>query len=86
PRIGVLAGNSVHADAMFLRTKGPDSENPGKGIWSDIMEHLHYRIVDVSTIKELCWRWYPDIARRLKEQKTKESTHRALDDIRGSIA
>ncbi|CAE6420805.1 unnamed protein product [Rhizoctonia solani] len=89
-RTGVLAGNSVHADAMFLRAKGPDSADLTKGIWSDIMEHLHYRIVDVSTIKELCWRWYPDIARQYKEQALKESTHRviysALDDIRGSIA
>ncbi|CAE6493424.1 unnamed protein product [Rhizoctonia solani] len=43
PRTGVLAGNSVHADAMFLREKGPDSEGFDKGIWSGIMEHLHYR-------------------------------------------
>ncbi|KEP50348.1 putative RNA exonuclease Rex2 [Rhizoctonia solani 123E] len=85
-RTGVLAGNSVHADAMFLRAKGPDSADLTKGIWSDIMEHLHYRIVDVSTIKELCWRWYPDVARLYKEQALKESAHRALDDIRGSIA
>ncbi|KAJ1304918.1 hypothetical protein OPQ81_006052 [Rhizoctonia solani] len=86
PRIGVLAGNTVHTDAMFLREKGPDSEGLSKGIWSEIMEHLHYRIVDVSTIKELCWRWYPDVERRYKEQTPKESAHRALDDIRDSIA
>ncbi|KAH7339960.1 ribonuclease H-like protein [Rhizoctonia solani] len=86
PRTGVLAGNSVHADAMFLRAKGPDSEGLDKGIWADITEHLHYRIVDVSTVKELCWRWYPDVAKRCREQVFKESTHRALDDIRGSIA
>lgn len=87
PRTGVLAGNSVHADAMFLRAKGPDSgERAPKGVWNEIMEHLHYRIVDVSTIKELCRRWYPDVAKRYKEEAPKESTHRALDDIRGSIA
>ncbi|CAE6455595.1 unnamed protein product [Rhizoctonia solani] len=94
PHIGLLAGNTVHADAMFLRAKGPDSEGLPKGIWSDIIEHLHYRslqysgiiVTDVSTVKELCWRWYPDVAKKYKEQTPKESAHRALDDIRGSIA
>ncbi|KDN33541.1 hypothetical protein RSAG8_13364, partial [Rhizoctonia solani AG-8 WAC10335] len=42
-RTGVLAGNSVHADAIFLKGKGPDSEGLTKGVWSDIVEHLHYR-------------------------------------------
>lgn len=87
PRIGVLAGNSVHADAMFLRAKGPDSEHDSDvGIWDEIIQHLHYRIVDVSTIKELCRRWYPVEAQKLKECVPKQSTHRALDDIKASIA
>jgi len=43
---------------------------------------LHYRMVDVSTIKELARRWYPQIIAR---QPSKRDTHRALDDIRESI-
>ncbi|KAG8717969.1 hypothetical protein FRC08_006212 [Ceratobasidium sp. 394] len=87
PRTGMLAGNSVHADATFLRAKGPDSdEKSARGVWNAIIDHLHYRIVDVSTVKELCRRWYPDEARRYREESPKESSHRALDDIRGSIA
>ena len=42
----VLAGNSVHMDKEFLRKEMPL-----------ILDHLHYRIVDVSTIKELARRW-----------------------------
>ena len=46
------------------------------------MEHLHYRIVDVSTVKELVKRWYPgDFSRQPK----KKLAHRALDDILESI-
>ncbi|KAF8161264.1 ribonuclease H-like domain-containing protein [Crassisporium funariophilum] len=71
PRIGVLAGNSVHADRVFLASDMPD-----------IVEHLHYRIVDVSSIKELSRRWY---AQQGIPPKVSESNHRALDDIRGSI-
>jgi oligoribonuclease len=66
-----LAGNSVHADKVFLVKEFPM-----------LMEHLHYRIVDVSTIKELCRRWYPT---QFKEQPCKRETHRALDDIVESI-
>jgi oligoribonuclease len=43
---------------------------------------LHYRSVDVSTIKELCRRWYPDA---LENAPKKGGSHRALDDIRESI-
>ena len=42
---------------------------------------LHYRSIDVSTIKELCGRWRPDIYSGMQ----KKSVHRALDDIRESI-
>ncbi|KIP11228.1 hypothetical protein PHLGIDRAFT_83651 [Phlebiopsis gigantea 11061_1 CR5-6] len=70
-RIGVLAGNSVHADRAFLVEEVPE-----------LIDWLHYRIVDVSSIKELCRRWYPGhFAPRLSY----ESKHRALDDIRSSI-
>jgi len=71
PRIGVLAGSSVHADRMFLAAEMPD-----------IVDYLHYRIVDVSSIKEVSRRWY---AQGGIPPKTNESNHRALDDIRNSI-
>ncbi|KAI0732557.1 ribonuclease H-like domain-containing protein [Fomitopsis betulina] len=73
-RAGVLAGNSVHADRAFLVQEMPK-----------IIDHLHYRIVDVSSIKELCRRWYPtlEVPKDLYEKEF--SSHRALSDIRGSI-
>ncbi|XP_026871267.2 small fragment nuclease isoform X2 [Electrophorus electricus] len=66
-----LAGNSVHADKRFLDKYMPQ-----------FMRHLHYRIVDVSTVKELCRRWFPEDY-RLAPQK--RASHRALDDIHESI-
>ncbi|KDQ55093.1 hypothetical protein JAAARDRAFT_37616 [Jaapia argillacea MUCL 33604] len=69
---GVLAGNSVHADRSFLVEEMPE-----------VVDHLHYRIVDVSSIKELCRRWYP--ARLPPKEHFSGSNHRALDDIKGSI-
>ncbi|GLB37755.1 putative ribonuclease H-like protein [Lyophyllum shimeji] len=69
-RVGVLAGNSVHADRSFLAVEMPE-----------VIDWLHYRIVDVSSIKELSRRWYP----QLPVPRLSENTHRALDDIRGSI-
>jgi len=45
-------------------------------------KRLHYRMVDVSTIKELARRWYPQLTAK---QPQKKETHRALDDIRESI-
>ena len=67
----VLAGNSIHQDRRFIRRYMPALE-----------KRLHYRMVDVSTIKELARRWFPQIIAR---QKQKRETHRALDDIRESI-
>jgi len=67
-----LAGNSVHQDRRFLQRYMPDFER-----------YLHYRIVDVSTIKELARRWYPDA---LANAPHKRESHRALDDIYESIA
>lgn len=66
-----LAGNSVHADKRFLDKYMPQ-----------FMHHLHYRIIDVSTIKELCRRWFPE---EYKLGPQKKATHRALEDIRESI-
>ncbi|KAM9348815.1 small fragment nuclease [Symphorus nematophorus] len=66
-----LAGNSVHADKRFLDKYMPQ-----------FMYHLHYRIIDVSTIKELCRRWFPEEYRMVPHKK---ATHRALEDIRESI-
>jgi oligoribonuclease len=47
-----------------------------------IEEYLHYRSVDVSTIKELARRWYPQV---LETAPRKQAGHRALDDIRESV-
>ncbi|XP_038048619.1 oligoribonuclease, mitochondrial-like [Patiria miniata] len=71
PKICPLAGNTVHVDKEFLAKYMPQ-----------FMDHLHYRIVDVSTVKELCRRWYPD---EFKNAPLKKLTHRALDDITESI-
>ena len=67
----VLAGNSIHQDRRFIRRYMPALE-----------KRLHYRMVDVSTIKELARRWFPAI---IAKQPPKKETHRALDDIRESI-
>lgn len=71
PAIAPLAGNSVHADRMFLRRYMPALE-----------AHLHYRNVDVSTLKELVSRWRPEL---IDEAPVKLDRHRALDDITESI-
>jgi oligoribonuclease len=67
----VLAGNSIHQDRRFIRRYMPRLD-----------ARLHYRMVDVSTIKELARRWFPQV---LTKQPPKNDTHRALDDIRESI-
>lgn len=66
-----LAGNSVGQDGKFLEKYMPN-----------FMAHLHYRIVDVSTVKELVKRWYPGDFSRVPKKKL---AHRALDDILESI-
>ncbi|CAE6455601.1 unnamed protein product [Rhizoctonia solani] len=77
PRTAVLAGSSVHFDATFLRATGPDViENGGSPIWNIIPDHLHYRIVDVSTLKELCRRWYPSVTQQWKQLSPQGSNHR----------
>lgn len=66
-----LAGNSVGTDKMFL-----DRD------MRDLVAHLHYRIIDVSSIKELARRWYPRV---YFASPTKNGGHRALADILESI-
>ena len=70
PKKGVLAGSSVHFDKSFLAKELPKVEN-----------HLHYRIVDVSSIGELSRHWFPNLIR----PRMAGTPHRALDDIRNSI-
>ena len=69
PGAAPLCGNSVHNDRAFLAKEMPE-----------VLDLLHYRIVDVSTIKELVNRWYPDLQRYRKKE-----AHRALDDIIESV-
>ena len=67
-----LAGSSVYVDRMFLARDFPEVD-----------EHLHYRLIDVSSIKELARRWYP---KTFFASPEKYGNHRALADIRESIA
>lgn len=67
-----LAGSSIYTDRGFLTKYMPTLD-----------DHLHYRLVDVSSIKELVRRWYPRAYYALPE---KHGNHRALGDIRESIA
>jgi len=67
-----LCGNSIGTDRRFLARYLPEIEN-----------YLHYRSVDVSSIKELVRRWYPEANAR---RPWKPNSHRALDDIKESVA
>ena len=67
-----LCGNSIGTDRRFLAAYLPEIE-----------EYLHYRSVDVSSLKELVRRWYPDV---LGARGWKQGAHRALDDIRESVS
>jgi oligoribonuclease len=71
PRNAPLAGNSIATDRGFLARDMPRLD-----------AHLHYRMIDVSSIKELCRRWYPRV---YFGQPPKGLAHRALADIRESI-
>ena len=66
-----LCGNSIGTDRRFLAAHLPEIEH-----W------LHYRSIDVSSLKELVRRWYPDVR---ADRPKKAGSHRALDDIRESI-
>ena len=67
-----LAGNSVSVDRNFIARDMPT-----------LNEHLHYRTIDVSSIKELARRWHP---KTYFASPAKTGNHRALGDIRDSIA
>jgi oligoribonuclease len=71
PRSAPLCGNSIATDRGFVARDLPALD-----------EHLHYRMVDVSSIKELAKRWYPRV---YQSQPVKGLSHRALADIRESI-
>ncbi len=71
PQKSPMCGNSVCQDRRFLARCMPALE-----------AYFHYRNLDVSTLKELAMRWWPEMAQGFK----KESKHLALDDIRDSIA
>ena len=66
-----MCGNSICQDRRFLARCMPQLET-----------YFHYRNLDVSTLKELCGRWAPAVAKGFK----KESSHLAMDDIKDSIA
>ena len=66
-----MCGNSICQDRRFLHRWMPELEG-----------FFHYRNLDVSTVKELCKRWAPEVAAGV----SKASNHRALEDIRASIA
>jgi len=67
-----LCGNSIGTDRRFLAA-----------YMRELDDYLHYRSIDVSSLKELCRRWYPAV---YKKRPGKAEHHRALDDIRESIA
>jgi oligoribonuclease len=71
PRTAPLCGNSIATDRGFLARDMPALDS-----------FLHYRMIDVSSIKELCRRWYPRV---YFGQPAKGLAHRALADIRESI-
>ena len=71
PGTAPLAGNSIATDRGFIARDMPTLDS-----------HLHYRMVDVSSVKELCRRWYPRI---YFAQPGKGLAHRALADIKESI-
>ena len=71
PSTAPLCGNSIGTDRRFLAK-----------YMRELDDYLHYRSIDVSSLKELCRRWYPDIYRK---RPNKAEQHRALDDIRESI-
>jgi oligoribonuclease len=73
-KTGILCGNSVYVDRMFIRKYLPS-----------IDKYLGYRMIDVSSIKELAKRWYPEEVKIFLDNKEEVVAHRALDDIKWSI-
>lgn len=66
-----MAGNSIYMDRLFIMKYMPT-----------LNEYLHYRVIDVSTVKELCKRWNQNV---YNSSPPKKLAHRALDDIEESI-
>ena len=90
----VVNEQQAEADTlMFLKEYVPEGKSPmcGNSVWQDrrflsrymplLEKYFHYRMIDVSTLKELALRWAPQVYQGVQ----KESRHRALDDIRESI-
>lgn len=73
-KTGILCGSSVYVDRMFIRKNFPL-----------IDKYLGYRMIDVTSVKELAKRWYPDEIQSFLENKEETKSHRALDDIKWSI-
>lgn len=71
PRTAPLCGNSIGTDRMFINRQMPELDS-----------FLHYRNIDVSSLKELSRRWFPDV---YQQQPKKAGNHRALVDIKESI-
>jgi oligoribonuclease len=71
PGTAPMCGNSIGVDRRFLDRYLPELDR-----------YLHYRSIDVSSLKELCRRWYPEA---YKKRPSKAETHRALDDIKESV-
>ena len=69
PGQSLLCGNTIGQDRRFLRAHMPE-----------LQEFCHYRSIDVSSVKEISNRWYPN-----EKAFNKPTGHRALDDIKGSI-
>ncbi|WP_420622148.1 oligoribonuclease [Candidatus Poriferisodalis sp.] len=77
PRTTPLCGNSIGTDRRFLDQYMPALE-----------QHLHYRVIDVSSVKELAKRWRPEVAEAwadLSRSRAGTTKHRALDDVLESI-
>src|SRR5690606_27601964 len=72
PKTGILSGNTIGQDRNFLAKYMPQ-----------IVDYLHYRMIDVTTIKELVARWYPQDK---NSEYKKIDCHRALNDVLESIA
>ncbi len=69
PGMSPICGNSIGTDRRFIKKEMPMLDS-----------FMHYRMIDVSTVKELVHRWYPEI-----QAPEKNSSHLALDDIQDSI-
>ena len=91
-KVSITDAENLTLDFIKQHCKERESPLCGNSIWQDrrfVHRHmpridvfLHYRMIDVSTIKELAYRWYKDV----ELSKPKKESHRALDDIRESIA